>query len=119
MVDSGVLVGDVADFVAINGPANVVRGPLHGVGVPVVVGVELVGVLVRLLLVVAVAVDHVHAERVVLHRGHDLDIELVPLSGLKVGAIPVGEEGGHGSLLIGGLHAGHELTVREFLVTGN
>ena len=59
---------------------------------------------------------HIHAERVVLHRGHDLDVELVPLSWCEVRAIPVSEEGGDCSLLIGGLHARHELAVTELFV---
>ena len=55
-----VLVGRMPDLMTVNGPAHIVWRPLHLVHVPVIFGIEPVGVLVRFNLVVAIAIDHVH-----------------------------------------------------------
>ena len=115
MLDGGILSRDVAHFVAIDGPADVVRSPLHGVGVPLIVWVEVVGILVGLVLVHAITVDDVHGEGVVLNGGHNLNIQLVPLTRGEVGSIPVGEEGRNGAHLVGGLHSRNELAIGEVL----
>ena len=77
------------------------------------------GILMRLILVVSVTVDHVHRERIVGNRRHNLDIKLVPLSWGEIGTVPVREEGGDGALFVWSLHTGHKLAVREFLVCGD
>ena len=86
---------------------------------PFVTGVELVIVLVRLTLVLTVAVNDIHGERVVLNRGHDFDIQLIPLCWSEVRTIPVGKERRNSALLIGSLHPGYELAVCELFDGGN
>jgi len=115
----GVVGGDVANLVTIDGPADVIRRPLHGVGVPVVARVEPMRVLVRLVLLMAVAVNDVHREGVALNRRHNLYVQLIPLAGLEVRAVPIREEGADRSHFVWGLHAGDELAVGEFLVRGD
>ena len=50
----------VAHSVTIDGPTHIGWGPLKLVGVPVVVRVETMGVVVRLNLIMAVAVNQIH-----------------------------------------------------------
>ena len=111
----GVILSDAAHLLVINGVSDEVGGPFHLVDVPVILRVEAGLVVVALTLGVAVAIDHVHAEWVLLDRWHDLHIKLVPPAWVEVGTIPVGEEGADCALLSGGLHAGDEFTIGELL----
>jgi len=51
---------NMADFVTVNSPADVLWGPGHLIGVPVGAWLEIVCVIVGLKLVMAVSVDNVH-----------------------------------------------------------
>ena len=84
---------NTSDLLVVDGPGDVVGSPSHLVNVPVVLGVKALLVLVRLVLGVAITIDYVHAEGVLLDRGHDFNIELIPATHIEVGTIPVGEEG--------------------------
>ena len=70
-------------------------------------------------LVVTIAINDICRHRVILDRWHDFDVNFVPATGVKAGAIPVGEEGSDCSLSIRCLHASHELAVVKFLVGGD
>lgn len=59
-LDGGIGGRDVADLNAVDGPADVLWGPGHLVGVPIGAWLEVVGVVVALELVVAVSVDNIH-----------------------------------------------------------
>ena len=109
----------VADFAPIDGKGDVVRSPLHLVDVPVIVWVEVVGIVMHLLLLLSIAVDDVGGEGVLGNRGHNLDIQLVPASRVEARTIPVSEEGGDCSLAVWCLHASDELAVGELFVSGD
>ena len=114
-----------------------VRRPLHLVGVPSSAWVcvvrlffiltvrspirmeIVVDVLVVLSLCVTIAVDDVCRYCATLNRGDDIHVDLVPATGVEVRAVPVCEEGGNSSLLVGRLHTGDELSVGEFLGRGD
>ena len=118
-LNGGITSWNMADLMSINGPGNVVWGPGHLVSVPVGARLEIVGVVVRLQLVVAVSVDNVHAEWVAVNRGHNLDVELVPAPLVESWTIPVGEERRNCSLSVWGLHSRDEFSVCELLVGGH
>ena len=106
---------NMAHFVAIDRPRDVVGRPLHLVDVPFVMGVETVRVIMRLNSIMAITVDDIHGEGVLRHRGHNFHIKLVPVLWAEVWTIPVGEEGRHGTLTIWSLHACDKLAVLELL----
>ena len=116
MSDCWVVQINMAHLVSIYGPGDVVWGPFHLVYVPVVMRVKPVSVVMRFNLFLAIPIDDIHGEWIVLNRRDDLHVELVPLVGLEVGAIPVGEEGRYGALSIWGLHTRDKLTVLELLI---
>ena len=72
--DSWVVACDSSNLVAINAPSNEVRMPDHLVDVPVVEGIEVVGVVVRFVLLLSVTVDCVHGEWAVHDGRHNLNI---------------------------------------------
>ena len=111
--------GEMADLLSINGEGDVFGRVLDFISVPVVMWVELMGVVVVLELVVTITVDHVGGEGVALNRGNNLDVDFVPTTRVEARAVPVGEEGSNGAFSVGCLHAGHELSVVEFLVGGD
>ena len=107
----------MAHLVAVHNPRHVVRRPLHLVYMPVIPGVESLGLVVRLhLALMALAINQVHLEWIVFKRRHNLKVKLVPAIGRKVLA---GEEGGNGAFAVRGLHTRHELAVLELLVRGD
>ena len=118
VLDGRILRVDMSNLVAINNPSNIVRRPLHFIGVPVVMWVELVPIVMRLNLIVPVAIYNIHGEGILFDRWHDLEIQLIPLKRIEVGPVPVCEEARHGALAIGRLHASHKLAVPELLVSG-
>jgi hypothetical protein len=59
-LNRGISSWDMAHFVTIDGPGDVVWGPFHGVLVPVAARVEAGSVVVALQLVVAITIDDVH-----------------------------------------------------------
>ena len=60
-VRNGVGTVSVTHFMTVDRPADIIRSPFHGVGVPFVMGVETMGIFVRFdLIALAIAVDHVH-----------------------------------------------------------
>ena len=64
MLNSRIISSSVSQLASINSPADVLRGPFKLVSVPLVLRVEVIGVLMRLQLLVPIAVDHVHGEGV-------------------------------------------------------
>ena len=106
----------VAHLSTINREANVLRRPLELVRVPIVMRFEVGCVVMVLELVLAITVDDVQGEGVVLDGGHDLTVELIPASSEEVGAIPVRKERADCSFFVRCLHPGHELAVGEFLI---
>ena len=108
---------DAAHLRIVDGPGDVVWRPGHLVDVPLVLRVEAILVLVGLVLGLTVTVDDIHGEWILLNRGYDLDIKLVPAAWVEVWTVPVGEEGADSSFLVGCLHARDEFTVGELLVT--
>jgi hypothetical protein len=92
-LDGGIVFGDSAHLLVVDGPGDVVGSPGHLVDVPLVLRVKRLLVVVGLSLCFAITVDHVHGEGVLLYRRYNLDIELVPAAWVEVGAVPVGEEG--------------------------
>ena len=110
---------DAAHFLVVDRPGNKLRGPLKRIHMPVILGIEVGLVVVRLMLRLAITVDHIHRERVLLNRGNDLDVKFIPPTGIKVGAVPVSEEGSDCALLVGSSHAGDKLAVSELLVASN
>ena len=107
------------NLLVIDGPADVSWRPLHRVCVPIIAWVEIMCVGVRLTLVVSIAPDSVHREWIMLDRRHNFNVQLVPVSGSEVRAVPVSEEGGHCAHLVRRLHASDELAVCELLVAGD
>ena len=95
-----VMAGRCPDFVAIDDPCNVVRGPLHLVRVPVICWVKVVSVVVRFDLIMAISIDNVHCERILCDGGHNLHIKLVPLIWCEIRSIPVSKERGNSALAI-------------------
>ena len=69
-----VIIGHMAHFMAIDTPADVIRSPLHRISVPVVFGIKMVYILMRLVLFVAIPVNNVHGKWVTLNRRNDLDV---------------------------------------------
>mmetsp|Transcript_11116 Transcript_11116/g.14053 ORF Transcript_11116/g.14053 Transcript_11116/m.14053 type:complete len:205 (+) Transcript_11116:1903-2517(+) len=67
-------VGHLAIIFAIDVPADVIGGPLESVSVPLVLGIEFAGVLVRLNLLVTLSIDHVGGKRLGSYRWHDFDV---------------------------------------------
>lgn len=54
-----------------------------------------------------------------LYTRDNRHIKLVPAARSEIRAIPVGEEGGNGALLVGCLHACDKLAIGELLVGRN
>ena len=110
---------DATHLLVVNRVSNEIGRPLDLVNVPVVLWIEALLVVVTLPLSVSVAIDHVHAEGVLLDRRHNLNVELVPPARVEVGPIPVGEERADCALLVGGLHARDEFTIGKLLKAGH
>ncbi len=117
VVNCSVLVpSGMSDLNSINDKSDISRCPFNLISVPVIERVEAMGVVMRLDLIFAVAVDHVHRKRVSLDRGHDLNVDLVPVLRGEVRPIEIGEERGNCASAVRGLHPRHELAIREVLV---
>ena len=101
-----------SDLSAIESPDDVLWGPLDLILMPVSSWVEAVDVLLVLLLVM---LEGVGAEGAWL-SWDNLDIDLVPLVGTPIWAVPEEEEGSDGSLLSTSLDSGLEETILEILV---
>eukprot|EP00353_Schmidingerella_taraikaensis_P003247 CAMPEP_0185576438 /NCGR_PEP_ID=MMETSP0434-20130131/7366_1 /TAXON_ID=626734 ORGANISM="Favella taraikaensis, Strain Fe Narragansett Bay" /NCGR_SAMPLE_ID=MMETSP0434 /ASSEMBLY_ACC=CAM_ASM_000379 /LENGTH=222 /DNA_ID=CAMNT_0028193645 /DNA_START=83 /DNA_END=752 /DNA_ORIENTATION=+ len=102
-----------AHFAAVDGPADVVGGPLDHIDMPVVGRVQTIHVGMGLSSPGTVAVDDVSADGVLHDRGHNLEVELIPLLRHPLGSVPVGEEGDARAWLVGSLDLGHELSVSK------
>ena len=115
MCNGRVMKADMAHFMPINNPRNVMRGPFHLICVPVIMRVESMSIIVRFKLLMAIAVDNIHGEWALLDRWHNLHVKLVPLVRVKVWPVPVCEERGDRSFSVRCLHASDKLAVPEFL----
>jgi len=100
--------------VVVDVPADVVRGPLDGVSVPIGVGVEASGVVVVL---GAIPPDDIHAVGVLMDGGHELNVDLIPAVGPVLGRVC--EKGLHSAHLARVLHFHDELAVVEPLLGAN
>ena len=118
-LDRGVIAANTTNDLVINGPLDEIRSPSHLVDVPVILRVEIVTVVVALVLGLSITVDHIHGERILLHRGYNLDIKLIPASWIEVRTVPVGEERGNCTFLVWRLHTSDEFTIGELLKACN
>ena len=110
---------DATHLLVVNRVGNEIRRPLDLVNMPVILWVEALLIVMTLPLGVSIAIDHVHAEGVLLDRRHDLNVELVPPARVEVGPIPVSEERADCALLVWGLHARDEFTIGKLLKAGH
>lgn len=62
VIDSWVASRCMSQLTAIDTPADVLRRPLKRIGVPIILRIKVLGVLMRLKLLLALTIDHVHGE---------------------------------------------------------
>ena len=84
---------EVADAVSVDRVRDILRGPLHGVDMPIVMGIEVQGVVVIFKFLMTIAIDDICGHRVVLDGWHNFHIKLIPTTWVEVRTVPVGEEG--------------------------
>lgn len=82
----------VSHLPAVYGKGYVFGCPFHLVDMPFIVWVEIVEVFMLLLLLLAVSVDHVCREWIILDRRHNLNVKLVPACRRKVRTVPIGKK---------------------------
>ena len=111
--------GQMADLMSINREGDVVWRPLHLVSMPVIMWNKMTGIVMVFQLIVTISENHSGPHRILVNRGDNLDIELIPSAWVEVRPIPVRKERGNGALTIRGLHPRHELSICEFLVAGD
>ena len=84
--------GQMADLMSINREGDVVWSPLHLISMPVIMWNEMTGIVMVFQLIVTISENHSGPHRILVNRGDNLDIELIPLRWREVWPIPVREE---------------------------
>ena len=111
--------GQMANLMPVNRERYVFWRPLHLVSMPVIMWNKMTGVVMVFQLIVTIAENHSGTHRILVDRGDNLDIELIPSAWVEVRPIPVRKERGNGALTIGSLHPRHKFSISEFLVAGD